>query len=134
MTKTLDSVSSAADIIVPPELLRSGAPRATTRPTPVPLPGAAQDETAAVFRRLRKLKRALGPKANKNDVAFTLIEACIFEGWNTFRRIVGTLECLDLNPHHVVAILNEGAGSGPNGNRWWSDSDRQYHLHGDGST
>ncbi len=82
---------------------------------------------AAVFGRLRALKARCGP--NKHDQAIALIAACILEGWNTGKRIVGALGAIGMNPRHVGKMLSDGAGASPDRHFWRRSQDGRYSLH-----
>lgn len=84
---------------------------------------------AAVFRRLRQLKADCGP--NKHDQATALITACIMEGMDTGKRIIGALKVLGFDPQHVGIILNEGTGLDPERHHWRRDQEGTYAVHGE---
>ena len=81
---------------------------------------AATDDTAAKFRRLRRLNSELRLQCNKHDRAITMIGACLIEEFDTRARIVGVLDKIGLNRQHVAIILNEGTGPDPNAMGGWS--------------
>ena len=91
-------------------------------------PNSAPDDTAAIFRRLRQLKRDLRG-ANKHDQATTLISACILEGLSTRVRIVRALVQIGLSQSHVVIMLERGTGGDPNRYNWQLDLEGRYSLH-----
>ncbi len=67
---------------------------------------------AAVFGRLRALKAQSGP--NKHDQAITLITACILEGWNGGKRIVGALAAIgtDTCSKNEISSRESGTANG----------------------
>jgi hypothetical protein len=81
---------------------------------------------AAFFRGLRALMAQCGP--NKNDQVIALISACLEDGVNTRRRIVGVGDTLGYKPQHVVTLLNEGVGIDPRRARWLRDGEGTYTL------
>lgn len=90
-----------------------------------------KEETAAMFKKLRELKRACGRGANMNDVAVVLITACIEEGLNVRARIIPALEHLGLEWNHVARTLRVETGDDPRLSRWSRRADGTYVLHGD---
>lgn len=84
-------------------------------------------ERNAIFRRLRQLNSSFGRKRNLNEVAATLIAACIAEGFDTSARIIGALVRLKFKPNHVCGILNQHEGRNPSCHLWQSSGER-YHL------
>ena len=81
--------------------------------------------SAVVFEELRALQRACG-EADKNDQATALIHACIANGWDTRKRIVGALRQLGFNYKHVAMVLKFGTGRNPEQHRWRMDDDGSY--------
>lgn len=90
-----------------------------------PRPGASCGSYAA----LSQLLEACGP--NKNDRAITLISACIGDGVNTEREIIGMGKRLGLNPKHVAVILKQDAGNNPALHRWHRGESGIYRLLGE---
>ena len=79
-----------------------------------------------ILDRLRALKAECGP--NKHDQAIALISACILDGWNTHKQIVGALGPLGMNPAHVRIILEEGTGTSPARHFWRLDKEGRFSL------
>lgn len=93
-----------------------------------------REETNAMFRRLRVFKADIRKSTrNKDDLAISMISACIIEGMTSRRRIAGALEVLGLNKSHVVALLNELAGPRTEQHRWFLGDDGLYQLHDAGT-
>lgn len=66
--------------------------------------------------------------SNKNDRAIVLITACIGDGVNTEKAIIGTGYRCGLNPGHVAHILKQGTGINPEAHRWRRDEEGRYSL------
>jgi len=82
-----------------------------------------------ILDRLRALKSECGP--DKNDQATVLIYACLLEGLNTARRIVGVLSAIGMNAHHVRITLTKGAGPSSRRRHWRCDDEGHYSLNDD---
>ena len=94
-------------------------------------PTNSDDDSIALFNRLRGLKAACGPRINKHDLAIVLISACIDEGLDTRPRIVGALRSLGLDYRHVAITLKQGTGVSPTLHRWHRDAEGRHSLHDD---
>jgi len=91
---------------------------------------ASPEEENAAFRRLRELKASFGSKPNKDEQATALIGACIFEGFDTRKRIVRALKSkgLELNQAHIVFMLARHEGTDPKHHLWTLGDDWRYRL------
>lgn len=111
---------------------KAAASKASNDPVtvlPLQQPASSKSEDAKVFQRLRWLKRTLGEKPNKHDLAIMLVSACILEGLDRRSRIVGALRTIGLDQAHIVLTLKHGTGSDPVRHRWELDHEGRYHLH-----
>lgn len=77
------------------------------------------EERAALFARLRCLKKAVGP--NRNDQANMLIHACLDEKIRAGKRIIAVISHLGLDRRHVGLLLHDGIGK-----TWARDADGGY--------
>jgi hypothetical protein len=89
-------------------------------------PELPKTETDKFFIGLRALIRTCEPTVNKHDLVTVAITACIWEGFNTRRRIVGALTHLGFDYRHVCILLNDGTGSDPERHRWHCDDQGVY--------
>jgi hypothetical protein len=99
--------------VTPAALSRSNLPR---------------EEVAAVFRRLRDLKKALRPHVDSNLLAIEMIKAIIEEGWDEGPRIVGTMKQLGFDGKHAGATLGKNRGENPKVHYWRRDQEGRYHV------
>ncbi len=83
------------------------------------------DSSKTILDRLRALKSECGP--DKNDQATVLICACILEGLDTAKRIVGALSAIGMNAKHVKIRLTKKAKSSA-GRYWQCDDEGRYSL------
>lgn len=81
---------------------------------------AAPEEVNALFGRLRQLMKVCR-FVNNNDRLNVLIAACIDEGINTGRRIVGVANRLDFDVTHARISLNKGIDD-----KWSRDENGTY--------
>lgn len=89
----------------------------------------ADADINAVFRSLRALDQSLlDGKVNKNDRATTLISACIAEGFDTGKRIIGVLVRLGFNGQHVGMQLKHGLQRTPEWPNWGCRDDGTYYV------
>lgn len=88
----------------------------------------SREETAAIFRSLRRLKASLGPNPNKHDLAIIMIIGCIELGLDRGTRIVKALGTLGLNQAHAGMILTQELEVDPAQRRWNRDSGGRYYL------
>jgi hypothetical protein len=80
------------------------------------------EETTAVFERLRALKRELRSKhCSQRDTALIMIEAIISEGVNTRTRIIGAADRLGFSKQFIAKLLDEGCLA-----RWQRLADGRY--------
>jgi hypothetical protein len=86
----------------------------------------SRDDVDAAFRALRTLKASFGLKPNKDDVTVTLIGACITEGFDTERRIIGALRRLNIHEAHVRALLRYHTGDDPERHLWREGKGGRY--------
>lgn len=92
----------------------------------------ANPETPAMFRNLRQLIAELVSRTNnQHDQATILITACIEEGMDEGKRIVGALKTLGFDPRHVGIILKTGTGDNPNRHLWRRDGTGKYSAYPD---
>lgn len=91
-----------------------------------------RDEVAEVYQRLRALKKALRPHMDKNLLAIEMIKAIISEGWDTGRRINGTMEQLGFDEVHARTILGKNRGNNPAVHYWRREEDGRYTVYEDG--
>lgn len=77
----------------------------------------SDEEVRTIFRRLRALLAKSGD-LNQHELAILLIGACIMEGFNTGKRIIGALEKLGFNKQHVGMMLRNGSGEDPERYYW----------------
>lgn len=98
-------ISSIVPALPVPERLSSDAP---------------PEEVNALFGRLRQLMEVCRV-VNKNDRLNVLIAACIDEGINTGRRIVGVAKRLDFDVTHARISLNKGIDD-----KWSRDENGTY--------
>lgn len=90
-----------------------------------PDPPYDREEVNAAFDRLREMMDGCSA-SSRNLAAQLLISACILEGFDTRRRIVGAMRRLGFDYRHVVIILKAGTGS--HTNDWWQvDAEGRYH-------
>ena len=83
----------------------------------------------AVFRSLRTLDQALlDCRVNKNDRVHLLINACINEGFDNGKRIVGALVRLGFNGQHVGMTLKHGLQKEPHWPNWGRHDDGTYYA------
>lgn len=87
------------------------------------------EEVAAVFQRLRSLKKVLRPHLDSNMLAVAMIKAIIREGWDTGPRIVGMMKQLNFDGQHAGAILAKSRGDNPDLHYWRRDADGRYIVH-----
>lgn len=57
--------------------------------------------------------------------------ACIDQGVDHGKRIVGILGHIGMNPQHVGLTLSSLCGPDPERHGWWKDTAGHYHLHPD---
>ncbi len=86
-------------------------------------------ESNAIFRRLRELKGQVRRGSNQHESCIVMIAACICEGFDTRRRIVGAMTRLGFKQAHVILMLKEGQGRNPAQHRWRLGDDERYALH-----
>ncbi|MCA0979300.1 hypothetical protein LCM19_13080 [Qipengyuania flava] len=91
-------------------------------------PLATKELEHAFFEGLRELWKECGHGTNKHDQARILIMACIDEGVNNGKRIVGILSKIGFNARHIGATLDRQCGSNPD-HDWWKDNEGNYRLH-----
>jgi hypothetical protein len=108
---------NSADIVIPSATPLSGAD--------IVIPSRPAEPSGS-YAALRELLDSCGP--NKNHRATALIGACIGDGVATKREIVGVGMRLGLNPRHVAATLDRGAGNDPERHRWQCDGNGSYGL------
>lgn len=83
----------------------------------------------ALFRSLRALDQSLlDSDVNKNDRAAMLISACIAEGIDTGKRIVGVLVRLGFTGQHVGMMLKYGLQRTPAWPNWGRRDDGTYFV------
>jgi hypothetical protein len=58
-----------------------------------------------------------------------VITACICEGMDTGKRIVGALKRLGFHPHHAWIMLEAVTGSEAEPYYWYRDDEGHYRLH-----
>jgi hypothetical protein len=89
-------------------------------------------EVAAVFARLRALKKKLRPHLKSDQLAIEMIKVIIGEGWDTGPRIVGTMKQLGFDKDHAGITLGKNKGHNPKRHHWWRHEDGRYIVHEDG--
>lgn len=87
----------------------------------------APSDIDEIFEGLRELMATIERKGGKHDSATILIAAAIDAGFNTGRRIIGTLTHLGFDRAHVGIILKKGLGSDAAKHNWRRDVDGTYH-------
>lgn len=86
------------------------------------------NDRSAIFDGLNRLIEHCGPKPNKHDLVLALIAACVGDGVNTAKQIIGVLHRLGFNNKHVAMMLKEGTGMNPESARWRLNGDKTYSL------
>lgn len=81
-----------------------------------------------MFGRLSALLRDIAPDTNKNDQVTTLITACIAEGKDTQKEIIGIAVHLGFHPRHVASFLKYGIGNDRDSGHWRRNSDGSFSL------
>ena len=88
---------------------------------------SADFDTNAFFRQMRTLDETfVAQKLKKPDRVQMLIIACIINGVNTGRRIVGVLVQLGFNDVHVRTVLAKGISPKPEWLAWGKNREGVY--------